>query len=117
MKYLYLGIGCFILIYLLYLITVVFNKKKMKNFFDTTQAKYFINRYKLDTKKVSAKSLANAIAIANSIMIALTLLATEITTNYYLKILIGLVVLIPLMFVIYSIVGNIYKKKEGNKNV
>ena len=51
MKSLYLGLGCFLFIYVLYLIMVIFNKKKMKNFFETNQAKYFISKYKLNTKK------------------------------------------------------------------
>ncbi len=117
MKLLYLGLGCFLLIYVLYLITVIFNKKKIKNFYNTTQAKYFIYKYKLDTNKLNARGFANAIALSNSIMISLTLIATEITKNYYLKILVGIVTLVPLMLIIYSIIGNIYKKKEGKKNV
>lgn len=117
MKSLYLGLGCFLFIYVLYLIMVIFNKKKMKNFFETNQAKYFIIKYKLNTKKINPKPFANAIALANSGVIALTLVITEITTNYYLKLLICLIVLLPLTFISYSIIGNIYKKKEGNKNV
>ena len=117
MKYLYLGLGCFLLIYLLYLITVIFNKKKIKNFFNTTQAKYFIHRYKLDTSKLNAREFANSIALSNSILITLTLLVTEVTTNYWLKMLIAIVTLIPLMLIIYWVLGNVYKKKEGNKNV
>lgn len=117
MKLLFLGLGCFLLIYVLYLVTVIFNKKKIKKFFDTTQAKYFIYRYKLDTSKLNAKSFANSIALTNSSFISLTLVATELTKNYYLKILIGFVTLIPLMLISYSILGNIYKKKEGKKNV
>ena len=117
MKSLYLGLGCFLFIYVLYLIMVIFNKKKMKNFFETNQAKYFISKCKLNTKKINPKPFANAIALANSGVIALTLVITEITTNYYLKLLICLIVLLPLTFISYSIIGNIYKKKEGNKNV
>ena len=93
MKSLYLGLGCFLFIYVLYLIMVIFNKKKMKNFFETNQAKYFISKYKLNTKKINPKPFANAIALANSGVIALTLVITEITTNYCLKLLICLIVL------------------------
>lgn len=51
MKILYLGLGCFVIIYIIYLITVIFNKRKIKSFLTTNQAKFFINRYKLDIKK------------------------------------------------------------------
>lgn len=117
MKILYLGLGCFVIIYIIYLITVIFNKRKIKSFLTTNQAKFFINRYKLDIKKINVRKFANSIALANSFIISLTLIATELTKNYYLKILIGIIVLIPLILIIYHIIGVIYKKKEGNKNV
>lgn len=113
MKLLYLGVGCFILIYVLYFITVIFNKKKMKTFLKTSQAKYFIIKYKLDENKINPKSLANAIAISNSFIISVTLIVTEFVKNYFLKLLVGLVTLFPLIIIIYTIIGKIYKKKEG----
>ncbi|MCM1370778.1 MAG: hypothetical protein NC181_02660 [Clostridium sp.] len=113
MKVLYLGILCFIFVYLFYLITVVTNKKKIKTFLDTRQAQYFIIKYKLNKDKIKSRGFANIISIANSLIISITLMVTEIVDNYLLKLLVGIVILIPLILFIYFIIGKIYKKKEG----
>lgn len=113
MKYLILGIIYFVLVYGLYLVTIIFNKKKMKEFLKTKQAQFFIIKYKLNTNKINVKLFANIICLSNSFIITFALLATELVNNYFLKLIVGLIVLIPSILIIYHIIGINYKKKEG----
>ena len=114
MENLYLFLMFFIIIYLLYLVTVVLNKKKLNNFLDTQQCQIIVKLGHLNTKKLNIKSLANTIALVNSFMISITtVFLVKLDMFYLLKLLIALVILIPLVLGLYKLVSLIYKKKEG----
>lgn len=103
----------FLFIYLLYAITVIHNKKKIKDFDKSGQAAFIIKKYKLSVSKINMQSFARLIALANSFIIALTFFITDFIENYILKLLVGFVILVPAILLCYHLIGIFYQKKEG----
>jgi hypothetical protein len=113
MKYLFTFIFCFVTFYLIYSLVVVYRKKGFEKFKTSKQLMFFKQAYKLNLKKLDIKSFAKSLALTNSFIIAFTCTVIELFDNIILKLLIGFVILIPLMLLMYKILGNIYLKKEG----
>jgi len=113
---LYIFVFSFLIIYLFYLVTVILQKKKINKFKKSNQVLYFVKRYKLDINKINMNKFIHIISLTNSFIVALAFTATFIVENFYLGLVIGLIVLIPVMLISYHIIGN-YLKKEGTKNV
>ena len=101
----------FIVVYLVYLLLVVFNKKGRKKLKTGIEAKFLKKVYKIELNKISEKKFANSIAINNSIIIAVTFYITGLFfENFILQILIAFPFLILLIIILYSITGRYYKK-------
>ena len=116
MKYLILFIIVFLVVFLLYLITVIENKRKLLNFPKTNQALLLINRYNLKIDKDNVKGFAVKIALANSFVVASAITAVELVSNFLLKLLVGFLVMLPLILVLYNMIGK-SMQKEGKKHV
>lgn len=110
-----LSMFAFIIIYLLYLTTVILRKKKLEKFKNNTYVKYLEMVYHLDIRKVNIKKLANTIALTNAFIIALTLYLVSITESIFLKLLLAFAIFIPLQLLFYHIIGKKYQKKTRRK--
>lgn len=117
MEYLITFIFCFIVIYLLYSIVVVWRKKGFEKFKTSKQLLFFKMAYKINIDKINLKGFANALALTNAFIIAFTCTVIELFDNLIFKMLVGFVILLPLMLLMYKLLGTIYKKKEGKQNV
>lgn len=117
MDHIIVGIIVFVFIYLLYTITVINNKEKIKEFEKSGQASFIIKKYHLNTTKLNKKEFAHSIAIVNSFIISVTFLITDFLSNYILKLLVGFIVLVPLILIGYHFLGRFYKKKEVSTHV
>ena len=104
----------FLLIYLFYFLTVILQKKRYEKFKKSNQFMYFVNKYKLDTTKINIKEFIYIISFTNSLIIAIAFIMTFLVENIILQLLIGLIVLIPLILVSYSLIGK-YLKRKCNK--
>ena len=102
----------FLFVYLVYLITVISKVNKNDNFKNSKQVSFFKNVYKIDINKINLTTFAHVISIANAFMIALTVTIIELFDKLFLKMMVGFVILIPLMLIVYYIIGKIYKSKE-----
>ena len=111
MVYLISFVIAFLIVYLFYFFTVILQKKKYDKFKKSNQVMYFINRYKLNVNKINIKKFIHIISLTNSLIIAIAFTATFLVENILLQLLIGLLVLIPLILISYSLIGN-YLKKE-----
>ena len=109
----YMFLIVFVSIYLLYLFTVILNKKKKKKIFDTNQAKLIIVPNKLDTSKINKNCFIQVLSITNSFIVACTFVVSEFFKNYFIKLLVSFIVLIVLILLMYKIIGIVYKKREG----
>lgn len=105
----------FLFIYLMYAITVIHNKTKIKNFDKSSQAAFIIKKYGLTIK--NNKNFARVIALANSAILSITFLITDFMDHYMLKFLVGFCILIPAIIGSYHIIGKVYQKKEGKNHV
>lgn len=111
MKYLVLFIVTFLIVYLLYLGTVVLNKKKLKKFPKSNQVTFFVKRYGIKVDDSNSKELANLIALANSFIISFTITVIELIPNFILKVLVAFPVIIVLILVLYDIIGKTMLKR------
>lgn len=116
MNYVFLFIIVFIIVFLIYFITVIGNKRKLAIFKDSNQALILIRRYKLNIDKNNVKELALKIALANSFIVATAVTVIELVNNFLLKLLVAFLVMVPLIIILYHLIGK-SMKKEGKKNV
>lgn len=114
MKYIIMFVVSFLVVYLAYFLTVILNKKKLKKFETSNQALYFTKKYKIKVSDKNVKLLANLVALANAFIISTTLIIIELVSNYILKVLVAFIVIVPLILVLYHIVGLVMLKR-GNK--
>lgn len=117
MEYLITFIFCFAIVYLVYSVVVIWRKKGFEKFKTSKQLLFFETAYKIDFKKINLKGFAQSLALTNAFIIAFTCTVIEIFDNLILKMLVGFVILLPLMLLMYKLLGTIYKKKEGKHNV
>lgn len=92
-----------------------FNPKKVP-----VELNYLIKKYHLDMRQIKYRSILNIIGIVSAFDISFT--STFIfmfVKNIYLKIIVGLLMLIPLILITFNYIGYYYKKKgmiiDGNK--
>lgn len=117
MNYLLTFIICFIIIYLVYSIFVIYRKKGFEKFKNSKQVIFFEKAYKLDFKKINLKNFAQSLALTNAFIIAFTFTVIQLIQNFILKMLVAFVILVPLMLLMYKLLSIVYKKKEGKQNV
>ena len=101
----------FSIVYLFYLFTVILQTKRYDKFKKSNQVMYFVKKYKIDVNKLNMKKFTNILGLTNSLIISIAFTMTFLFENIFLQLLIGLVVLIPLIFVFYSLIGNYLKRK------
>ncbi len=117
MKYLLTFLFCFLFVYLFYFFIVIFRKKGFEKFKTSKQLDFFKQAYKIDFDKINLKLFAHILALSNAFIIALTCSVIEIFDNFLLKMCVGFVILLPLMLLVYKILGVILKKMEVKKDV
>ena len=102
----------FIIIYLFYVIFVISRKSKLEKMKKNPGVLYLVNKYKIDLEKVNLKVLAHLIALTNAFILSITLFIVSFVDNYFLKILVCFVVIIPFEYIMYMIIGKMYKGKR-----
>ena len=114
-------IGDFLLIFaLVYIIYSVFFNKKRKDYKDlkkNDEIKFFIRKYDLDMRNTKYKSLLRTLTFINSFIISLETTIVLYIENYIVKIIVCFISSIILLYALYTITGNYYKKKESEENV
>lgn len=82
-----------------------------------SEAKYLINAYKLDIKKVNVRGLLSALAKINSLIISVIVTVVVLIKNFYIMILVGFVLAFVLTLITYHLLGKWLQKKGMKKNV
>ena len=113
MNYILTFIISFLVIYILYYLVIINRKKGLESFKKGKQLQFFIKAYNLNKNKINIKKFANTLSLANAFIIALTLTILELIENIFFKILTSIFILLPLMFIMYKLIGEAYKRKEG----
>lgn len=107
-----IGLIAFIIIYLIYWVTVILREKKLEKFKDNIYVRYLKMVYQVDIKQIPIKKLANCIALTNALIIAITLCIVSISDSIILTCLLAFCILIPLQLLCYHIIGKYYQKKQ-----
>lgn len=109
----YIGIGVMIIIYLLYFVLIISNKRRLSKYISNSKETNLIKaRYKIDFNKVNHKLVANLFAINNSIIIGITYMLIMLINNFLVKLLIAFIVFIVLLVVSYMQIGKYIKRRE-----
>lgn len=111
MKEIIFYIVSMVILFLLYYIFVMCNKKRLQKFSKNTYVTYLVNVYKLDIEKIGIKTLALAVIMINSFIIATTVFIVGFLNNLILKFILSFIVLIPLQLLMYHIVGKTFEKR------
>ncbi len=74
------------------------------------------SRYKIDLEKVNYNNLLLVISLVSAFDITVIVTLVLLFDNYIIKILVGIVLVFPLIFTSYEIIGRIYKKKGLTKD-
>lgn len=112
----------FIICYLLYLFLMILRKKK--NTFKIKKPRveeaYLMAKYNIDFKNFKKKEyrrFLHIIALNNSFILSLTLIIVDIIDSIFLKMLLAIIVVVPLILFTYKIIGKHYQRKGMIKNV
>ena len=107
----------FTVVYLLYVL--FFNKKRRnyKTLKKNDEVKLFIDRYNLDMKKIEYKKVLQVVTIINTFILSFTTVLIVRIKGFMISLLIGFVVIMILIYSLYEITGNYFKRKEDDKNV
>lgn len=116
MDYLITFVFCFTIIYFVYFVIIINRKQGLEKFKTGKQIEFFKTVYKLDFRKINVKKFANSLALTNSFIMAFTITILELVDGIAIKLLLGFIILIPLMLLMYKILGNYYQN-GGKKNV
>ena len=103
----------FFIIYLIYLVTVIRNPKKVDALMGGNEVLLMKRKHNLSMSKFSNKYIANIIALTNSFIISVTFFAISFIDSFWIKFIIAFVILVPFIFGIYYIIGYLLKKREG----
>lgn len=115
MKELILYLITFIVAYLFYVVFVLCRKNVLEKFPNGKEMTYLKIKYGVKVNDKNIKSIANKVFLANSFILSTTVYVVCLFDNIFIEILLGLVTLIALILILYSIIGTYYKKKQGGK--
>ena len=117
---LYWFLATFVIVYLFYLFFLVIRKKEYNPNKVPVELHFLIKKYRLDMKKIKYRSIMNLIGLASAFVVAFTAtFVFRFIKNIYIAIIVGAIMLVPLIFITFNLIGNYYKKKgmikDGNK--
>src|SRR5574344_681813 len=115
MKDLIISLMFGVVIYLAYLLVLFTSKKGLKRFLKNTESSYILDKFKINLEYIKKKKYAHSLIITNTIILFLILWLIGYLGNIYLQILVAFALALPLIFLGYNLLGNIYKKKSDKK--
>lgn len=100
-------------------------KKNTKNKDKVDQAKYpaevelFIYKYKVDLKKINFRGMLKLLGFVCSLDVAfiVTVITLLKTDNIYIQLGVGVLLVVPVILISFSLLGRYFKKKGLTKNV
>jgi uncharacterized membrane protein YjjP (DUF1212 family) len=108
----------FFLYLLVFIIYIVFINKRKKNYSKlkkNDEIVLFVNRYNIDVEKVGFKKIKTYLALINSFIIAFSSTIIIHVDGLLLKVGVGFVVIMVMIYSLYEIVGRKLKTMEGDK--
>lgn len=106
------SIVVFIIVYLAYVVFVISRKDKLEKLKKGTIVKYLKSKYKINLKEINFKIFAHIIALSTAFIISVTFFIISFFDNVLLKILLCFAVLLPFQYLMYMLIGKLYKKNH-----
>ncbi len=100
----------FILVLIIYEIFIV-NKAKKNREKLPVEIKYIVKKYKIDLDKINYNQLLQVMALVSAFDISLIAFVMSLIPNFFMELLIGLIMFVPVIFISYSFIGKRYRKK------
>ena len=116
-KELELFIFTFVLVYLFYIVFVLCRKNILKKFPDSKNMKYLKDRYNVVITDKSIKKIANVVFITNALILSITVSIVCYFDSFVIGLLVSIVPLLVMILAFYHIIGTIFGKRGGKKNV
>jgi len=101
----------FLFVFLIYQLFIVRKAKRRNSSKKPMEVKYLEMRYHIDLKQINYKRLLLVISVVSAFDIALLVSIVMMIHNYFLEILVALLLVIPLILFSYHLVGVYYVKK------
>ncbi len=102
----------FLSILLIYIFLINGKRKSYESLKKTNEVTLFIDRYKLNMKKIKYKELITVIAIINSFIIAITATIIMDIESIMFSLLVGFVIIFSLTYISYELLGKYYTNKS-----
>lgn len=117
MKEIILFLLTYLFIFLIYQVFIIRKAKRKNSKKRPMEVNYLINKYHIDIKKINYKKLLLIISLVSSLDISILVTLVLIFDSYFLKIIVALLLVIPIIVISYYFIGSYYRKKGMVKDV
>lgn len=108
----------FISVWIIHYFMFVKSKKKYNKKKIPTELLYLQIVYHINPKSINYQSFVYIYSFINTFIIStIYIILMYLLSNWILRVIFGIVLLILMIIICYGILGRYYLKKEGNKNV
>ena len=111
MRELLLFVLCFIIVLVMYEIFIVSKAKRRNSKNKPMEIKFLINKYRVDINKADYKQMLQIMALVSSFDISLIVTISSMFDTYTKQLIVALILILPVIFISYHLVGMFYKKK------
>jgi len=112
--YIGLFVASFCLVYVIYYVFIIARRKSLEKLKKSKSMDYFKQVYKIDPNKINVKEFANIFGVANAFIISIILTIVEVFDNFLLKLGVAALIMIPMIYIVYSFVGKHFAKDKNN---
>ncbi|MCI8346841.1 MAG: hypothetical protein HFJ12_02705 [Bacilli bacterium] len=101
----------YLFVFFIYQIFIIRKAKRKNSKKRPMEVNYLINKYHVDIKRINYKKLLLIISLVSSLDISILVTIILIFDSYFIKIVIALLLVIPIIVISYHFIGSYYKKK------
>lgn len=101
----------YLFVFFIYQIFIIRKAKRKSSKKRPMEVNYLINKYHVDIKRINYKKLLLIISLVSSLDISILVTIILIFDSYFIKIVVALLLVIPIIVISYHFIGSYYKKK------
>ncbi len=117
MQEIILFIFTFLIVYIIYQIFIVRKEKRRNSKKRPPEVNFLIYKYNIDIKKLDYHKMLNTISIISSLDITIIVTIISTLTNFWIQLIVALVLIFPIFLISYYFIGKYYIKKGYVKDV
>lgn len=102
----------FIIVYLFYSILTILRKRNPDKYRNSNEIRFLEYKHKVDVEKVGINKLSKILGFWNAIIISSTVVVISFIDNLVIKMLVGFIMLLPLILLVYYLLGKHYAKNN-----